>query len=162
MNETKMYDHVVDEFNFQKDILERQIESIELRQQEIQVHISSIEAANNHLDILIQQEKDNRKKSSYYGAKIRNIELLSKLYDTYNNFESVKFRYHNNISDLIYKNHRLIEVEIRKIDEKLDKISNNELVEVFKQLSNLFSQNCSQLPPEIEKEIVINEGEFKL
>ena len=50
------YDHIIEDFNFQKDLLEKQITNVEIRQQEIQLHISSIEAANTNLGLLIHQE----------------------------------------------------------------------------------------------------------
>ena len=162
------YDHITDEFNFQKETLERQISVIEVRQQEIQMKISEIENANNHLDILIQTEKDPKRKNSYYSAKVRNIELMTKLYDCYRSFEDVKFKYYNNISDIIHKSHRLIEVEIRKIDEKLAKLDDDGLVDVLKNVSQLFIQsnnsgNSVPLPTEVQSEIEqINQGEFKL
>lgn len=155
------YDHITEEFDIQKDLLERQIIGIELRQQEIQSHITSIEAANNQLDIMINQEKDNRKKGSYFAAKVRNIELLTKLYSVYREFEDSKFKYHNNMSDIIYKGHRLIEVDIRKLDEKLDSMTGDDMVDMFKNLNKLFSSN-KQLSPEIENEIIVEEDEYKL
>ena len=158
--ETK-YDHITDEFNLQKETLERQIINIEIRQQEIQNLIVTIENANNYLDTLIKQEKDNRRKASLYGAKTKNVELLTKLYDTYNRFEDVKFKYHNNISDIMFKSHRLIEVEIRKIDEKLNNLNNNDLVEMFNTMSKMFSNN-SDIPPEIKDKIITDEEEFRI
>ena len=162
------YDHITDDFEFQKETIEKQISVIEIRQQEIQMRISEIENANSHLDVLIQTEKDNRKKSAFYSAKVRNIELMTKLYDCYRSFEDVKYKYYNGISDIIYKSHRLIEVEIRKIDERVAKLDDDGLVDVLKNVSQLFiqsnnSEQPNQIPTEIQSEInQINQGEFKL
>ncbi len=156
------YDHVTEEFDLQKDTLERQITSIELRQQEIQLHISNIDAANNHLDILIQQEKDKRKKGAFFAAKTRNIEILTKLYSVYREFEDTKFKYHNNISDLIVKGHKLLEVDIRRIDEKLDGMVGNDMVDMFKNLSDLFGKDKQELPVEVQQNIQIDGDEFQM
>ena len=47
MSQNDQYEFITSEFDLQKDTLERQVVSIELRQQEIQLHISNIENANN-------------------------------------------------------------------------------------------------------------------
>ncbi len=156
-------EHIVDDFNFQKDVLEKQITILELRQQEIQSHIASIENANHHLDILIQQEKDSKKKGFLFKAKTSNIEILVKLYDTYNRFEETKFKYYNNIGDLTFKQHRMIEVDIKKISEKVDKLTGNDMVDMFKNLSDLFSNTSSmELSPEIKNQINVEDDDYKL
>lgn len=155
------YDHITEEFDLQKNILERQISGIELRQQELQLHISHIEQANNHLDLLIQQEKDKRKKGGLFNAKTRNIELLTKLYSVYREFEDTKYKYHNNISDIITKEHRLIEVDIRRIDDKVDKMTGDDMVDMFKNLSSLFGKNA-QIPDVIQENIEIEGDQYNL
>jgi len=132
------YNHVNKDFDSQRDLLSKQIANIELRQQEIQLHMAAIEAANQHLDLLIRQEQDKRKKASYYSARLQNIEILGKLFSIYREFEDVKFKYHSNVSDLIYKIHKLIEVDIKKANKNIDE---NDLGEVFKKLLTMNSDN---------------------
>ena len=132
------YNHVNKDFDSQRDLLSKQIANIELRQQEIQLHMAAIEAANQHLDLLIRQEQDKRKKTSYYSARLQNIEILGKLFSIYREFEDVKFKYHSNVSDLIYKIHKLIEVDIKKANKNIDE---NDLGEVFKKLLTINSDN---------------------
>ena len=162
MEEMNQYEHVTSEFDLQKDTLERQIISIELRQQEIQLHISNIEQANNHIDTLIQQEKDARRKGKYFQAKTRNIEILTKLYSVYREFEDTKFKFHNSISDMIVKGHKMIEVDIRRIDEKLEKMTGDDMVDMFKSLADLFGQNKNELPKELLEEVKIDGDEFRM
>ncbi len=157
------YDHVTEEFSNQKELLDRQIISIELRQQEIQLHITTIDQANNQLDILISQEQNNKQKGNYFRAKTQNVELLTKLYSVYREFEDTKYKYHNNISDMINKEHRLIEVDVRRIDEKLEKMSGDDMVDMFKSLTTLLSGNNSQsLPKEVNETIQMNNDEYQL
>ncbi len=106
---------ISEDFRQEKVQLEREIVNIEMKQTELQVHISDLEVANSGLKNLIKTEKDPVKKSKYYAAIRSNIELVAKIYSAYKDFESIKFSYRKEISTLTQNKNRIIYIELEKI-----------------------------------------------
>lgn len=133
------YDYVETDFAGQKKKLEKSIAGVELKQQEIQKYIIDIDSNINFLQGLLPNEKDKEKSRIIRGAISKNIELLARLYSVNREYEDVKVKYFKNISDDLYKMHHLIGVEIRKIDEKVKDIDDQDFVGVMKQMMDLVS-----------------------
>lgn len=141
---------IQDACNNNHKVLEKQIENITLRQQELQNHISRLESNVMHLEQIVATEKQQPKPNhdrikGCYIAISKNIELIAKLYECYNRFEDVKFKYHKQISESNYKYIHLLEVEIRRIEESLDRdIESGGFSEVMRVLMEGFKQSASQ------------------
>ena len=94
---TERYDDIrKDEFDRKKEI-EKQITTIELRQQELQGYIAILDGSVQQLDSLVYHEQKNQqpdwtKISNWRGAMSKNIELLTKVYSTYREYEDIKFK----------------------------------------------------------------------
>lgn len=146
-NNVKEYSNIKKEFNDQQNELKQQIDHISLRQLDIQNHIMTIEYANQNLMTMIQNEKDNSQKGKYYSGVKSNISLLTELHSVYKDYESVKCQYYKNITDLTYKKNHLVEVEIRRLDEKVEKFGSNEMAAVFDKMGELFkSEKMNSIP----------------
>lgn len=105
---------ITTDFEAEVKKLEKEILNIEMRQTELQQYISDLEYANNGLKIIIKKETDSQRKSKYYEAIRRNIELLTKLYASYKDFELVKFNYRKEISTLTQNRNRMIHIDLPK------------------------------------------------
>ncbi|HQF37201.1 MAG TPA: hypothetical protein PLL26_06225 [Candidatus Dojkabacteria bacterium] len=134
-------ENIANDFTLQKQLLERQIDSLNQKILAVQSHVLTLEQANRVLEQMAQSERDGIQKSKYYGAIRNNIELLTKLYSVIKEFEDVKFRYHKEIDDVLNNKFRLIAVEIRRIDEKIGEATSFNLIEFFEKLSNTFSNS---------------------
>lgn len=151
--------YIIKDFNQQKKQLMDQISSIELRCQDLQNYINMIDNSNNTLQISIQKETDNNKKNKYYSIIRQNVELLVKLYSTFREFEDTKFKYYNTVSDLLHKQHRLIEVDIRKIDSNIDDFDSGEFMSTLKKITSNLSKGSSD---EIGRKLDTSASEYKL
>lgn len=141
-----------------KSDLEKQITNIELRQQELQQYITKIDSGINQLQMLLDKEKDQHKIKSFRNALTHNIELISKLYDTYKEYETVKFRYFKEIDDNNDKKHNLLAVKIRQLDIKADFVNDDGFIQMMQMLSNLKNEESSNT----DEDSVIDESEDQL
>jgi len=137
------YDFIETDFTEQKKKLEKQIIGVELKQQEIQKHIADIDSNIQYLNQYLQSEQDKEKQRIIRGAIAKNIELIAKLYSVNREYEDVKVKYFKDISSNIYQMHHLVSVDIRRIDEKVDKIDDGDFVGVMKQVMDLISSERS-------------------
>lgn len=139
--ETTNYSHIEEDFNSRNNKLDKQITSIELRQQEIQTYLSHIDASVNFIDNEISTET-NKKQPNYDRIKAlraalsKNIEILNDLHNTYKEYEGVKFRYYKEIDDNSIQKHKLIELELRKLDDKLNDYSDGGFIQMMQTLVN--------------------------
>lgn len=131
------YDYIETDFTKQKTKLEQKISIIELRQQEIQNYIADIDNNITYLRGLLPSETDKEKNRMIRGAISKNIELLTRLYSTYREYEDVKVKYFKIISDDTHKMHQLIAVDIRRIDEKVRDIDDSDFLGVMKEMMDL-------------------------
>lgn len=138
--------------------IEHQISNIELRQQELQGYITTIQTAVNAIEQQISVEE--RKSSPNYqqihswrGAIFKNIELISKLYDTYKEFENVKIRCQKEINDSSYKTFHLVEVSIKQLDHKFDNLKDTNIITVLMELQRLIKTDDNQVVENVEKEL---------
>jgi len=116
-NERAAQQQVEQELGKDRVSLEEQIEHIKLIEQKINHLIYDLEAANQHLNTLIQNEKDPNKKKGYYSAISYNVEKLTKLYSVLREYQDTKYKYLSTISDMSYKKNRLVHLELAKIQE---------------------------------------------
>jgi len=131
-------------YELQNQLLERQIQSIELRQQELQNYITTLNQTIAHMErTIIQEERKapinfNRINGLRQGVS-KNIELLVKLYDSYKEFENVKFRYYKEINSHSHNGIRLINIDLFKINNKFSDDS-AQFTDVIRFMSKLIEQ----------------------
>jgi len=133
------YDFIETDFSDHKKKLEKHIIGVELKQQELQRHISDIDGNIQFLNQYLQAEKDQEKQRVVRGAVAKNIELIAKLYSVNREYEDVKVKYLKDISTNIYQMHHLVSVDIRRIDEKIEKLDDGDFVGVMKQVMDLIT-----------------------
>lgn len=132
-------------YNDRNSKLEIQIQNVELRQQELYGQITTIDQQiilyENQITYELQKQPVNYKAvNSLTQNAVRLRELLSTMYRVYKEFEDVKYRYHKSIDDIINNKYKLLAVEIRKIEEKIDDHSDTNLMEIMSYLTKSFSQ----------------------
>ena len=108
------------EFNERAEELQRQIESITVRQTEILTHIKTLESAINFLRQNVKNERDHKQRARYYELISHNIELLSKLYSVWKEFEDVKNRYYREGNNLLISKVRILNIELEKLEKDVD------------------------------------------
>lgn len=161
--ENKNQETIVKDYNDRIQLLRNQISNIEIKQQDLQQYLNNIDNNIQHLDTLITQEQslknpDYNKIKNYRYAMTKSIELINQLHNTYKEYENVKFRYFKQIDESSNYKHRLIELEMKKLD---DKLSNN--IEGFTQMMqmiashiNLPNSGNNELIERSKKEIISN------
>lgn len=114
--------------------LENEIKNIELREQDVQNIISTIEQNINDIDHLILQEKrkktpDGNKIKNLRAAILSNTQTLNEYYNTYRGYEEVKFKYRKLITDkgLDYEK---LKADLNKLDNR-SKFDNRQLLDVL-------------------------------
>jgi len=167
--ELDSYDFIETDFTDQKRKLEKHITGVELKQQEIQRHIADIDSNIQFLQQYLNTVKqDNEKQRIVRGAIAKNIELIARLYSVNREYEDVKVKYLKDISDNIYKMHHLVSVDIRRIDEKVEKIDDGDFVGVMKQVMDLIAHERSQhqgkipLSEDVQRDMEKEDEAYKL
>ncbi len=137
----KDYSHIQKDADVNINTLRKQITGIEYKQQELQNYITTIDNAISQLEQMIHLEQqvpnpNYDKIRALRGAISKNIELLSQIYNTYKEFENVKFRYFKEIDDYSYRVFRLIELDLKKANLGSDKIG-QDFLNIMRVLSKL-------------------------
>lgn len=130
--------------------LENSIYNIELRQQEIQNLIATLQNNLNHIESIIQGEElktvpNNEKIKNLRLAILKNISLIREMYDSYDGFEETKFKYRKLITETDF-NYQKLEIGINQTNEKINKFSGGDLVELLRSISS--NLNDSTTPGE--------------
>jgi|SRR6056297_3121315 len=141
MAEEEDYSNIKNDFSNNTETLKKQITGIELKQQELQKYISTIDNGISYLEQMIHYEENKPKPSmdkvrGLRTAITKNVELISNLYNSYKEFEMVKFRYFKEIDDNDYKMHRLIELELKKINQNTNRLG-EEFYNMMRNLSQI-------------------------
>ena len=160
------YDHVKESFTKTEQQLEKQIVHIEHKQSELQNYITTIENSVNHMEQMIahEQQTPNPNQDRIRGLRAaitKNVELIAKLYDSYKEFESVKFRYHKELSDNNYRKHRLIELELKKVDDRSNSLG-QEFYNIMRNLAGL--QKNDSMDPDLlnEAKLPLEDEDYEL
>src|SRR6056297_2650846 len=160
------YDNVKDSFIKTEEQLEKQIIHIEYKQSELQNYITTIENSISNMEQMISKEQQNSKPNHDRIRGLRtsiskNVELVTKLYDSYKEFESVKFRYHKELSDSNYRKHRLIELELKKVDDRSNSLG-QEFYNIMRNLAGL--QKNNNIDPELleEARVPLEDEDYEL
>lgn len=111
-----------EEFNKQIEELKASIERVGLRQDEVKSYIIDISATINEVKIALQNlPKDaGEARGKMYLAIQKNNELVSKLYDTIANFESVRHRYQAEIGKITKDKLVFLNIDLKRVEDKLD------------------------------------------
>lgn len=128
------------EFMQQIQELRDSIDRIGLRQDELKGCIYEV------TDIVksIQQQVESLPPTAYEArAKFhlaiqKNNELISRLYDTISNFESVRHRYQQDIGRLTKDKIYFLNIELRRVEDKMDSTSSG-MAKIMKELRQLVS-----------------------
>ena len=162
------YDYIEGDYTNERKNIEKQIGVIEIRQQEIQNYIATIDQNITFMNGLLQQGETNKDKvRAIRGALGKNIETLTKLYQVYREYEDTKQRYHKLLSENMYKMHHLISVDIRRIDEKLEKMGDGDFFGIFKEFANIMGEKkeCDTRIPvseDLNRELGEDDPNYKL
>jgi prefoldin subunit 5 len=145
MTKDTNYDYIWNDINSNTDSLQRQISSLELKQQELQNYIATIDTGIRQLENMINQEQKQQQPNfqRIQGLRIavsKNVELITGLYTCYKEFENVKQRYYKEINDNTFRGHRLIELELSKLNQKVDQLD-GEFFSVMKNLQLFATEN---------------------
>lgn len=128
------------ELEFQKQInnLSESIERVGIRQDELRGYIVSV---SQNIDELKQQISSltpsaHEVRAKFHLAIQKNNELISRLYDTIANFESVRHRYQQDIGRMTKDKLYFINIELKRLENKFENNSNDAL-KFMKELRNL-------------------------
>ncbi len=109
------------QYNKQIDVLNKQIDIITIRQQELQALILDINGSIQFFQHSIQnaaaQGLTPDKVKALRLALVSNITTINDLYGTYKEFENTKAKYFSDISNLIHKKSHLVHVDIPKVNK---------------------------------------------
>ncbi len=119
--------------------LDEAIQRIGIRQDEIKSYIINTNLSIEELKQLILQTKSAETQLKIRIAIQKNTEIIAKLYDTISSFESIRQRYHQDISKLTEGKIRFIHVELRRIEEQLNS-NTNDLALLYNELRNAVSK----------------------
>lgn len=139
-NELKNYDEIRQDFDDRNSKLEKRITNIEYQQQALQNFIANIEQTINFLENEVNKENNKQQPNVDRIQKLRNaltknIEILNSLHNTYKEYESVKFRYYKELDDNSIQKHKLVEIELRKLDEKTDNFKADDFIQMMQMLA---------------------------
>ena len=154
------YTKIWKDINVNSDNLKRQISALELKQQELQNYIATIDSGIVQLERMVNQEQNNpqpnyQRIQSLRGAISKNVELITGLYTCYKEFENVKHKYFKEINDNTFRGHRLIELELKKVNQKVDTLD-SEFFSVMRNLQVLTEQKT------ITDNVLLNNDEYEL
>lgn len=135
------YSHIKDSNIENINKLKTQITNIEYKQQDLQKYIVTIDNSINQIEQFIHQEQNSPKPNftkinGLRTAVSKNVELVVKIYDSYKEFENVKFRYYKEIDDNTYRTHKLIDLELKRINNASNTIG-DEFYSIMQNLANL-------------------------
>jgi len=147
------------EFEQRKKELECQLDHLDKFVTDLRSHKISLENVNQQLEQLASKESDASKRAKYYVAIRSNIELLTKIFNSISELESIKHRYHKEIDDIMLEKIRLFNIDMRKLEGLKDGGEN--LVEFFEKLSNAMS-NSNKFQNDIIKSSLQKNPEYKL
>ena len=119
--------------------LDEAIQRIGIRQDEIKSYIINTNLSIEELKQLILQTKSAETQLKIRIAIQKNTEIIAKLYDTISSFESIRQRYHQDISKYTEGKIRFIHVELRRIEEQLNS-NTNDLALLYNELRNAVSK----------------------
>lgn len=143
------------EFKERKTELQNQIDHLNSLITDLKSHKISLETANRTIEQLASQESDPVKRAKYYSAIRANIELLTKVFGAISELENIKHRYHKEIDDVMISKFKIIDIDMRKIEEGL-KNSGENLAEFFEKLgstmSNLNTKQATSIKTSLDKD----------
>lgn len=141
------------EFQDHIEELKYSIERIGSRQDEIRGYIFEITHSINELKSLLANlpKEAYEAKGKLHMAMQKNYEIISRFYDNISNFESVRNRYQQDIGKLTKDKIYLLNLEIRKIEEK-NEASSGSALKFMRELREMIS--TIQSSPEISNKIL--------
>ena len=164
-----MTEYIKEYSNNNQALLEKQISNIVLRQQELQNFMTTLEQAVSNVEVGMQIELKQPKinyniVNNMQKAMTRSMELLVKMYDSYRSFEDTKFKYFKQLNDVNYNFIKLLEVDIRRLDEKVDKITNSQFMDMMTTLVDSLKGTSSNTNPVFQegKKELLDDPEYKI
>jgi hypothetical protein len=133
------------EFNDRQRSLDVQINHLENFVTDLISHKLSLENANRSMEQMAVAEKDPTKKAKLYFAIRENIELLTKIFHVISEFENIKHRYHKEIDEVVANKIKIIAIDIRRIEDKLNDGS-GDVMSFFEKLGNVMANSKKTIP----------------
>ena len=135
----KKQNEIESSYNKQIKNIEESINRIGLRQDEIKSYILDVNRAISEISVQISECNNKETQLKMRIAIQKNIELISKLYDSISSFESIRQRYQQDVSKLTESKIRFINVELRRVEEQLNSNS-TDVVQFVSQLRNYIAE----------------------
>lgn len=142
---SEKYKNIETEFSNEEVSMRDSIDRISLRQLELQNQILTITSAIQVLEVNAKQAQTPADKGKFYSLVSRNVEILNQLYSTVAQFESVRHKYQQEINKVKKDKLTMINIELRRLDEKFDSFNENEMAKFMSEMKNLVKK-AQELP----------------
>ena len=139
MNNNEPYKKIVKDFDNDSERIEQCLSHIAVRQQELLATISTIQAANQQLELQVASSKDPKDKGKLYSIITRNISLLAEIYTCYQSFETTRHKYMQDLGRTVKDKHHMLEIELRSLEEKFNSAKTEEVSDMVSKLKEVLS-----------------------
>lgn len=155
------------EYSTDRKLLEKQIVTLEARQQEIQYYIATIHQGIQNLEQLIVQEQAQAqpkfdKIKNYRVAISKNVQLQSELYSTYKSFEDVKFKYYKQITDQNLRVQQLIAIDLKKANSQYETLQDANFMDVMGSLMNMMKDGSKEQVTEETRQELLQSPDYEM
>lgn len=120
--------------------INKAIDRIGNRQDEIKSYILSIDQSINQLELDIQTCQNAEQRLRIRVAIQKNTELIANLFNSISSFESIRQRYQQDLNKLSENKLRLISIDLRKIEEQFNNTQLNETSKFIQELRELIEK----------------------
>lgn len=151
---------IIKDYQNRVDELLLSIDRIGIRQSELQGYIVTIDHSINSLDIQAKTSQVPDQKIKCYNLIQKNTELLVKLFDSISGFEGIRQRYQQDINKLTTDKIRLLNIELKRIEDKTNStvldasVLVNELRDLIRNVAN--TEVNKDIKSELNKDAIYN------
>ena len=99
--------------------IQKSMDRVGARQNELQGYITTIQSTIQFAEVALIGAKTDTDKRKVEISIHKNIELLTKVYDTYGELESIRQRYQQDLTKLTSEKLRLINIDLRRFEDQI-------------------------------------------